>query len=107
VDETVTARKNRIAIMARMSHYDDTRLSNLEHSRSYFGGCNPGELSHSFMRQAVSACLPLRINSLRSAPGGSVLACSLRRFASCASRSPKEAVCFTRRRCTALSPPRY
>ena len=24
VDETVTARKNRIAIMARMSHYDDT-----------------------------------------------------------------------------------
>ena len=40
--------------------------------------------------------------ALRS--GREILACSLRRFASSARRSPKEAVCFTRRRCMALSP---
>ena len=44
------------------------RLSNLEHSRSYFGGRNPGEVSHSLMREAISACRALRINSSRSIP---------------------------------------
>jgi hypothetical protein len=33
------------------------------HGESYFGGCNPGDVSHSFMREAVSACLALRISA--------------------------------------------
>jgi hypothetical protein len=28
---------------------------------TYFGGCNPGDVSHRFMRQAVSACRARRI----------------------------------------------
>src|SRR5580693_3062026 len=48
----------------------------------YRGGCNPGDVSHSFIRVAISVCLALRISSSRSILGGSVSACSLRRFAS-------------------------
>lgn len=45
----------------------------------YFGDCKPGDVSHSFMREAVSVCRALRINSSRSIPGGRALARSLRR----------------------------
>ena len=64
---------------------------------SYFGDRKPGEVSHSFMCVAVSACRALRNSTSRSLPTGSRLACSLRRRASSASRSPKVFVCMMRR----------
>src|SRR5664279_2901034 len=72
---------------------DDIRAV-VSHRYPYFGDCNPGDVSHWFMREAVSACRALRTNWSRSIPGGRDLACSLRRNASCASRSSKEAVCL-------------
>ena len=69
----------------------------------YFGACNPGDESQSFMREAVSACRALRIRSSRTIPGGRVSASSLSRFASAANRSSKETACLTRRLCMASS----
>src|SRR3954463_16677832 len=45
----------------------------------YFGGCRPGDASHSLMCEAVSASRALRIISSRNAPGGSNLASVRRR----------------------------
>jgi hypothetical protein len=73
----------------------------------YRRGCNPGDVSHSFIREAISVCLALRISSSRSIPGGNVSACSLRRFASSASRFSKENVCLIRRRSMAIHPDTY
>jgi len=56
---------------------------------AYLGGCNPGERSHSLMCEPVSACLAFRSNSSLSAPCGSNLASSRKRFASKARRSSR------------------
>jgi hypothetical protein len=48
----------------------------------YSGGRSPGDVSHSFIWEAISACRALRIISSRTAPGGSNLASARRRFAS-------------------------
>jgi hypothetical protein len=53
-----------------------------------FGGRRPGERSHWFMREAVSACLARRrSNSRDMLPGGSFWAASVNFCASSANRS--------------------
>ena len=43
----------------------------IQPEKAYFGGCSPGDVSHSFMCNAVSARrAPLRISWSRSIPGG-------------------------------------
>jgi hypothetical protein len=65
----------------------------------HFGEAKPGERSHSFIREAVSACCALRkIMSRALLPKGSFSASSLNRRACSASRSSKVNVCLTRRR---------
>jgi hypothetical protein len=66
---------------------------------SHFGPCKPGDVSHSFICEAVSACRARRINRSRSPPIGSELALSRRRFASVTRRSSRDRVCLMRRRC--------
>jgi hypothetical protein len=46
----------------------------------YSGGRSPGDVSHSSIRAANSACRALRMISSRAAPGGSNLASARRRF---------------------------
>jgi len=53
--------------------------------RHYFGGCCPGELSHSLMCEPVSACRARRISRSRSTPWG-VPRASLRSFAASLAR---------------------
>lgn len=65
----------------------------------YSGGRSPGDLSHSFKWEAISACRALRIISSRATLGGSNLASARRRFASSESRSSSDEVCLKRRRC--------
>jgi hypothetical protein len=65
----------------------------------YSGGRSPGDVSHSFMWKAVSACRALRIISSLAAPGGSSLASARRCFASSESRSSSDWICLKWRRC--------
>jgi hypothetical protein len=69
---------------------------------NYFGGRSSGDRSHSLTCEPVSHWRALRINSSRTAPGGSNLASARRRFASSASRSSRDWVCTKRRRSIAL-----
>ncbi|HEU0083092.1 MAG TPA: hypothetical protein VFQ87_09485 [Bradyrhizobium sp.] len=63
----------------------------------HLGGASPGEVSHSLMCEAVSACRARRnSNSRARLPGISFSAASLNRLASSASRSPKVNLCLTR-----------
>jgi len=73
------------------------------HRRSYLGGCSSEDRSHSLMCKPVSAWRALRRTSSRAAPGGSLLASSLRRFASWERRSSRDWLCLKRRRCMAIS----
>jgi hypothetical protein len=64
------------------------------------GGCKPADLSHWFMREAVSAWRARRKSSSRARlPWGCFPATSLDFFASSANRSSKLASCLTRFRC--------
>jgi hypothetical protein len=65
---------------------------------AYFGGCNPGERSHSLIWQPVSACRALRISRSRSTPCGVPLASWRNRIASSAKRSSRDWSCLNRRR---------
>jgi hypothetical protein len=68
-------------------------------SSDHFGGCSLGELAHSSMSDAVSACRALLISASLSGPGRSLLASAFSRSANVARRSLKEVVCLNRRRC--------
>lgn len=60
---------------------------------AYFGGRNPGEASHSSIREAVSAWRALRSNKSRSLPSGIDVARARVSSASRASRCCNEVVC--------------
>ena len=55
--------------------------------RPYFGACSPGDESHSFKREAVTAWRAFLIPASRNEPGGSSFASPLRRMASSVRRS--------------------
>ena len=58
------------------------------------GDRNPGEDSHSLMRDAVSACRAFLKSNSRSMPAGSEPACSRSRAASLAKRCSKSGLCL-------------
>jgi hypothetical protein len=69
--------------------HDDREIELLEESRPYphVGGCKPGEISHSFIRDAVSSWLIFLSSPSFTGPGGSLAACASRRAFSAAIRS--------------------
>lgn len=62
--------------------------------RLYLGDCNPGELSHSLMWDAVSAWLAFRRSSSRRTPGGRPSACLRRLAASVVRRYSNVPICL-------------
>jgi hypothetical protein len=66
--------------------------------RAYLGGCRPGDSSQSLICAPVSHCRARRKSSSRTAPGGSNLASSRRRFASSARRISRDWICLKPRR---------
>src|ERR1700709_1165374 len=60
------------------------------------GDRNPGEDSHSLMRDAVSACRAFLKSNSRSMPAGSEPAFSRSRAPPLATRRPKSGLCFPR-----------
>jgi hypothetical protein len=86
----------------RLPELRDRRLR-----RPYFhsGGRSPGDVSHSVICEPISAWRALRKMASRTAPRGSNLASSRRRFASSARRDSREWICWKRRRrCMTFSP---
>lgn len=67
--------------------------------RPYFGGCNPGKLTHSSIWDAVSACRARLSRASLSGLGRSSEAFAFSSSANEARRSLREVVCLNRRRC--------
>jgi hypothetical protein len=75
--------------------------------RLYFGGCNPGELAHSSIWDAVSAIRAFLNSASCSGPGRSLEACAFNWSEKIFSRSLRESVCLIRRRRCMTQPRAY